>query len=120
MNLFRLGHFNLHSGGVSRWKIDCDALTDLDWQALAVMAVERLPPFGKVEGIPQGGLRFAEALRQYATQGPVLIVDDVATTGNSFKDQRAGREDVIGVVIFARGKCPPWVTALFTLGSKQG
>lgn len=56
MSLFKLGDFELHSGQRSNWKIDCDALTPADWRALAKMIVDRLAPFGAVEGVPRGGL----------------------------------------------------------------
>lgn len=120
MSLFRSGYFPLHSGGVSPWKIDCDALTDEDTATLAAMLYERLPSFGAVEGIPQGGLRLAAALRPYReahrayADDPLLIVDDVATTGASLERHRAGRP-AIGAVIFARCPVPPWVTALFSM-----
>jgi len=68
--------------------------------------------FGAVEGVPSGGLRFAEALRQYQSAGPLLIADDVLTTGASMELHRAGR-DALGVVIFARGPCPAWVAPKF-------
>ena len=43
--LFQLGDFTLASGQRSRWKIECDNLLAEDWQALAVIAAEILPPF---------------------------------------------------------------------------
>jgi len=112
--LFRLGDFTLAGGERSSFKIDCDALTADDWSALAAIAVKRLPPFGSVEGVPTGGIPFARALEVYATEGPVLIADDVLTTGGSMDRQRAGR-DAIGVVIFARGLLLPWVHAIFRM-----
>lgn len=112
MNLLQLGDFALASGRKSRFKIDCDALSDADIATAAAWLAELLPPFGWVEGVPRGGLRLAAALRFYASIGPLLVVDDVFTTGNSMERQRAGRE-AIGAVIFARGPCPPWVTPLF-------
>ena len=63
--LFQTGDFTLRSGVQSAWKIECDALTLEDWRGLAAMAVERLPPFGRVEGVPRGGLPFADALQGY-------------------------------------------------------
>lgn len=131
MNLFRLGDFTLHSGVRSRFKIDCDALTDDDWQALAFLASQHLPVFSHVCGIPRGGDRFAAALAKYAVSGaddlPILIVDDVLTTGGSMRRERdrsltfrAGC-GVIGCVVFARGSCPDWVTPLFAIApSKEG
>jgi orotate phosphoribosyltransferase len=115
MNLFRSGEFTLASGAKSGRKIDCDALTDADWETLAAWAAEVLPPFGVVEGVPTGGLKFASALADHATldaaTGPLLIADDVLTTGGSMERQRAGRL-AIGVVLFARGRLPDWVYGL--------
>ncbi len=114
--LFQLGAFQLHSGEHADFKIDCDALTDRDWDALALMVTRRVPPFDDVEGVPRGGLNLAAAIARNTArrQGPVLIVDDVLTTGASMEAQRAGR-DAIGAVIFARGPCPTWITPLFQM-----
>lgn len=119
MNLFQLGNFTLHSGGKSRWIIDCRTLTTEDWAALAVIAMERFNlRFNEVLGIPEGGLAFANAMRPYAvsnSDAAVLIVDDVLTTGRSVTahaDSLAGeailqahRENrqVLALVAFARG-----------------
>lgn len=119
MNLFRSGEFVLNSGQVASWKIDCDALSDADLDTLAAVAAQILPPFGSVEGVPTGGLRFAKAMRRYECHaGPLLIVDDVLTTGGSMERHRAGR-DAIGVTIFARGVCPAWVRPLFRLTTEM-
>ena len=111
--LFQSWDFHLHSGARSTWKVECDNLTPADWETLAHMAVEVLPPFGAIEGVPRGGLALAGALQAHATAGPLLIVDDVLTTGASMEAQRAGR-GAIGLVVFARGRCPSWVTALWS------
>lgn len=115
MNLFQQGNFILHSGGKSGWKIDCDALTDMDWDTLALMISERCK-FGAAIGIPRGGVKLAEALKQYITEGETLIVDDVLTTGTSMERerQRQGGKPT-GFVVFARDKCPDWITALFQM-----
>lgn len=124
MPLFHLGNFVLHSGASSRVKIDCGALTSEDWQAAALLAHRLVGPFGSVEGIPEGGLRFASALEPFITQGPHLIVDDVLTTGASLQDarreahRRRGSPAWVepgwcrGVVLFARGPLPPWAQAI--------
>lgn len=114
MSLFQCVNFISHSGLPLTWKIECDALTDADWDGLARIAIENLPLFGSVEGVPRGGLKFAEALRPHVMWGPLLIVDDVFTTGKSMKDHRLGRE-AIGVVAFSRGVCPAWITPLFQM-----
>jgi len=126
LSLFKLGKFKLHSGGESRWKIDCDALTGEDLAALAAIAADQLGPerpFREVVGIPSGGLRFADAMRRYADPGAcsVLVVDDVLTTGKSVREmrdqilaQRVGVE-VFGLVIFARTAVEPWVERIFQM-----
>ena len=131
MTLFQLGNFTLRSGIKSNWKIECDSLTKEDWEAIALMAVEILPKFGVVEGVPRGGITFANALRKYSKscscsykhpahdwcEGnplPLLICEDVITTGGSMERFRNGRE-AIGVALFCRGKCPNWVTPLFRM-----
>jgi orotate phosphoribosyltransferase len=121
MNLFQLGDFTLHSGQKSSWRIECDALTPEDWAALAAMAAERLPQFSVVIGVPRGGTPFEEALRAHATddqQLPVLLVDDVWTTGGSMRAERKKwptKWRVIGCVVFARGPVDDWVTPLFQM-----
>ena len=118
MNLFKAGMFKLHSGSTTDFKIDCDALTDEDLEAVAQVLARMLPPFGRVEGVPRGGLRLAEAMSHWAGGPPdrLVIVDDVLTTGKSMEKQKRGRE-AYGAVIFARGPCPPWVLPLFTMRS---
>ncbi len=119
--LFVAGDFTSHSGATLHWKIECDALTLADWEGAARIAVDYLPPFGDVYGIPRGGLLFAAALLKYVTEGPMLVVDDVLTTGASFRDARTELAtwvpvpESIGVVLFARGPCPDWVRPIFSL-----
>lgn len=116
--LFQSGDLILHSGRRSRWKIDCDGLTAADWQTLALMVWELVGPFSSVVGVPRGGLPLAEALLPYrAEAGPHLIVDDVLTTGASLAEfrQACSAPQVIGAVVFARGRCPGWVRPLFQL-----
>lgn len=116
--LFIDGLVTLHSGSKATWKIDCDSLTDSDINTLARLISERVGNFSSVEGIPRGGLRLALALQQYISDtGPLLIVDDVVSTGKSMEDQRSGR-DAEGYAIFARvplRHLPWWINALFTL-----
>jgi hypothetical protein len=115
--LFRIAGFAGHSGDALTWKVECDALTDEDWNCLAMLASRILPPFGPVEGVPRGGLRFAAALMHFSgTKGgsdQLLIADDVCTTGRSLESVRAGR-DAIGVVAFARSlDYPRWVVPIW-------
>jgi hypothetical protein len=116
VNLFQLDDFTLNCGLKASWKIECDALTDDDWLSLASMATAILPSFRIAEGVPRGGFRFATALNAHATGNPghpLLIADDVLTTGNSMERYRAGR-DAIGVTAFSRGMVRPfWVHVLF-------
>lgn len=114
MALFKLGDFTLHGGERSYFKIDCDALSDSDLVCVAWLLSQRLPPFGEVEGVPSGGLRLAEQMCLYSRVGPLLIVDDVLTTGKSITQHRGGR-DAIGAVIFQRDHALSWVTPLFLL-----
>lgn len=120
MSLFRYGDFTLHSGKETFFKIDCDSLTDEDLDTLARLAKEMLSAYCVVEGVPTGGLRFTKALEKYAwkieeaVNPPLLICDDVLTTGASMEAQRAGRR-AQGIVVFARGPLPPWVKAIFTM-----
>ena len=122
-HLFNAGAFTLHGGGQSDFKIDCSVLTYPDWEALAALAVKRLPPFTCTYGIARGGTWFAAALQHHATnpsdRPQLLIVDDVLTTGASMEAARARMGSLgtyaIGGVVFARGPCPAWITPLFTL-----
>lgn len=136
-HLFQLGKFKLNSGAASGWKLECDALADADWDGLAYMVWQVVGRFGTVEGVPRGGLKLAERLEQYKCRDPKepgaiivgsvqtlphLIVDDVLTTGGSMVraiadyTKKAGPYPLVtGAVVFARGKCPFWVTPLFQL-----
>lgn len=112
-----MGNFTLASGKTSDWKIDCDALTLDDLDTLAVLLARKLPIYGRVEGVPRGGIRLAQAMQKYAMhndQFPLLIVDDVLTTGGSIERHRAGRK-ALGGVLFARQECPDWITPLFRM-----
>lgn len=115
--MFKAGRFELHSGEQSNFLIDCETLTDADLEALAEQIAARVPPFGQVEGVANGGLRIAEVLSKHAggPSGQLLIVDDVLTSGGSMEEQRAGRE-AYGAVIFCRGTdWPSWIIPLFIL-----
>ena len=117
MTLFELGEFTAHSGQKLPFKIECDALSNDDLRALAALVGKKLT-FSEVIGVPRGGIRFASFLKRYTKkEGPVLIVDDVLTTGTSMEmaRQKCESADTIGLVIFARGTCPSWVSSLFTL-----
>lgn len=111
----QMAQITLNSGRTSAFKIECDEITDSEIGAAACLFARILPPFSGIEGVPRGGIRLARALeRAVCDEGPLLIVDDVLTTGGSIERHRAGR-DAIGAVLFSRGPCPEWITPLFTL-----
>lgn len=119
--------FMMHSGGVSHYKIECDALTDEDIECLAWIIAQKTKRFAKnekgsgikdVHGVPRGGVRLQKALEKYKDDhGIQLIVDDVLTTGTSMEEARKklGWTDAVGVVVFARGKCPDWIKPMFEM-----
>jgi hypothetical protein len=118
--LIKFGWFRSHNGLQLPWKLDADALSDDTISELAKIIAGKFS-FGHVEGVPRGGLRLAAALLPNASTGyPLLIVDDVLTTGASMelaleraREQTQGVGRAIGVVIFARGPCPSWVWPIF-------
>ncbi len=128
-NLFQLGDFTLHSGEKSTWKIDCNYLTDEDWETLAFLAFTKLPKFEEIYSVPTGGDMFARKLCRYEIVHPyakretkvVLIADDVYTTGTSMEAKKKElltiypEDNILGVVVFARKPTPFWIKALFTL-----
>lgn len=114
MSLFQRKNFISHSGVPLTWKIECDALTDEDWETLALIISERCS-FKSVEGVPTGGLKLAAALQKYCSNKgyPLLIVDDVLTTGKSMWEHRGDR-DAVGYVVFARtNRVPSWIAAIW-------
>jgi hypothetical protein len=111
--MFKYKTFTAHSFAQLYWKIECDDLTSEDIKALACIIANAFK-FGSVIGIPKGGQRLAEALLPFCEEGyPLLVVDDVLTTGTSMNEYY--KPGAIGVVIFARGPCPDWVNPIFTL-----
>lgn len=130
-NLIQLGDFPLHSGNHSWFKLVADHFIEENLEGLVELILKLIGPFSSVEGIPTGGEKLAAELNKYKTNSkvhPHLIVDDVLTTGGSFEKvweaayERDGKPEFIrpshyinGAVVFARGKCPPWVKAIFQL-----
>lgn len=103
-------------------KIDCDALATVEIEWCASYIARRVK-FFQVIPIPNGGNRLAEALQKYCSDtpeiDPILIVDDVLTTGKSMElamelASWKGKHP-IGYVIFARGPLPDWIKAIFYL-----
>jgi orotate phosphoribosyltransferase len=121
MALFENKPFVSHAGINLSFKIECDALDNDDIETLAEIIGKKFS-FGRVYGIPTGGLRLASALERFrSSSGKVLIVDDVLTTGVSMEAlRREVGADSVGVVIFARGKCPAWIYPIFQLAEWAG
>lgn len=121
--MFKWKSFKSHAGLDLQWKIDCDSLTDEDWDCMAKLVHSMGIRFHDVMGVPRGGLKFAKALKPYCEADPelhTLLVDDVFTTGASIEEVRHEHCDKIGqaVVLFARGPCPWWVMPIFNLNFK--
>lgn len=117
MGLFIKEKVQLNSGKISNFKIECDALTDEDWECLAYLASKKIK-FKSVVSVPTGGDTFAKYLSEYTIDDetlPTLICDDVLTSGGSMERKKSelNINNVIGVVAFTRGTCPDWITPLF-------
>ena len=123
--LFESGKFISHAGLPLNWKIECDAISPEEWNALATMIMDyQTEPFSKVVGIPRGGLPLQYALEPYVTKGdhPWLVCDDVYTTGTSFREFCTQKETMFAYkwCVFARKPINPNddVKALFTMPEK--
>ena len=124
--LFDDEEFTSHAGLKLGWKIEMDALYTDDWRCLAKMIMEyENRPFREAVGIPRGGVRLGQMLNEYATgnpDDPVLIVDDVYTTGTSFREFIAEQypdEKVICWTVFARDVISGNINALFQMPSSM-
>ena len=117
--LFNYGKFTGAGGQELNWKIDCDSLTQGDFDAIADIAVTKLPAFSKVVGVPRGGIFLAQSLNKYCSKEATitLVVDDVWTTGHSMKTFVADHQinNWNGFVIFSRGVLSPNIECLFNL-----
>ena len=120
--LFQMGEFISHAGLKLPWKIECDAISPEEWNALARMVIDyQKESFSKAVGIPRGGIPFADALNEYGSgdpNDPILIADDVYTTGTSFNQfisENYSNQKVIKWCVFARSPTQNNVNALFTM-----
>lgn len=121
-NLFIKQDITLHSGEKSDFKIECDALSGDDLDCLAYL-ISKSIKFKKVIGVPSGGIVIEKALNKYCISDdslPILICDDVLTSGGSMIEMRdllknEYKDKIVGVVIFNRGVCPDWVMSVFDL-----
>lgn len=129
MPLFNFGNFKLASGALSPFKIDCDALTQNDIDNLAKLVASSgwsEWSFKKIIGVPNGGNAFAHALSKVLnvdpdSENPILLVDDVWTTGKTMREYKKKYEaesQVEGLVIFSRAplyKIDLWVSPIFII-----
>jgi len=124
MTLFVDEDFISHAGLQLGWKIEMDALYENDWRCLAKMILEyEKRPFRKAVGIPRGGKRLGNILNESATgnpDDPVLIVDDVYTTGTSFREymiEHYPDDKTICWAVFARDVVSGPINVLFQMPS---
>lgn len=122
MNLFKFGKFISTSGVELDFKIECDVLSNEDWDCISQLVLKMYPyRFSKVLGVPTGGQPLEDKLKSYETgleDDPVLIVDDVWTTGNSMRDfvKDQGIIKWKGIVVFNRSMyLPTNVMSVFDL-----
>ena len=126
VDLFQKINFISHAGIPMSYKIECDGISKDEWSALAEMIMDfEKRPFSKVVGIPRGGLPLQWALEPYITEGnhPWMVVDDVYTTGTSFREFCTTKETMFAHkwAIFARNPINPNddVNALFQMPGEQ-
>lgn len=120
--MIELGHVQLNSGLCSDYKLVADDFIKDNLDGLAHLIRKLAGPYSNVYGIPRGGSLLEEALLPHVARSlstTVLVVDDVLTTGGSFKRAReklAGTyQHIIGITVFARGPCPYWVRSIFQM-----
>ena len=126
LELFQKIDFISHAGIPMSYIIECDAISKTEWSALAEMIMDfEKRPFSKVVGIPRGGLPLQWALEPYVTEGnhPWMVVDDVYTTGTSFREFCTTKETMFAHkwAIFARNPINPNddVNALYQMPGEQ-
>jgi len=124
-SLFEAGEFTSHAGLKLAWKIECDAIKPEEWDVLAQMILEHeAQPWSRAVGIPRGGVALGNALDKHSTgdpKDPVLIADDVYTTGTSFREYKAEFYPDTATIqwcVFARTPTQGKTKALFTMPGK--
>ena len=120
--LFTEGDFISHAGLPLSWKLECDAISSDEWKCIAKMIMDyQTQSFRIAIGIPRGGVVLGHWLNEYASgdaKDPVLVADDVYTTGTSFKEyceKYYPNEEVYKWCVFARRTPEYGVRALFTM-----
>jgi len=106
LSFLEFGHTVLHSGQHTNVKIVVEKLREVPYWGHACPP-EWLP--SPVVGVPTGGVWLAEAM--YANKdgsGPIVVVEDVWTTGASVKQfiKEKGIENPLVWVMFLRGEPP--------------
>ena len=125
IDLFQKINFISHAGLPLTWKIECDAISPDEWVALAhIIRQFESKNWQYAIGIPRGGVALGKALDKYSTgniEDPILIVDDVYTTGKSFEDysQNFSNTKLLKWCVFARKPTENDVKALFTMPHKN-
>lgn len=111
--------FTMHSGEQGHFKIECEALTDIEIETFAWFIADHYKDqsIGEVVSVPRGGDRIRDAVAPYFKSGTRrLIVDDVLTTGRSMLEARQSPDD-LGAVLFSRIRAiPEWIYPVFILG----
>lgn len=123
-NLFQRGDVTLNSGLTTHFKIECDALTEEDWDTIGFLLADQVYTYREVHGVPRGGLPLAKSMERWVQPdgATILVVDDVWMTGGSvlrFIDEHPEwpREDIHIAVAFVRGpyKRQPNLTPLLVM-----
>lgn len=119
--LFRWGNFNPDVTVNSPFFIDVDGLTESDWNALATLIAFRFEnSFGFVEPVSLSALPLVKGLEPFCVSksNNVLIVDSVYTSSAPFERQRDGRENCVGVAVFAKNpKVSNWIHPIIQFNS---
>ncbi len=121
-DLFTKGEFEIHSGRITNWSIDCSALNEGDWDCIAQLIAERYSNYERVIGISFFGKILAEHLEKHLTTGGLLIVDDVYDPVKMKKArvfwrtrQSYVKHDIQGFTIFSCLPLAGWVRSLWNL-----